>query len=109
MTNTVSSFTEHPVPAHIRAVYDATTLSVRAYSAKTHAGDLHVIYSQHQVGRRTFSFFTASVGSPGQLKPTRRPTDEEIEAIKFGLFGVRRFQEEQCEEPNTRAFAEVAA
>lgn len=88
---------------YVAAVRDGT---VRVMVGKEPAGKLLADGSREQI-----THVSASVGRDSRLitHPFRRPTDDEMDAIKEGLFSLLKFEEDKSNDPCVRHLWEVQA
>jgi len=102
------NFYETVIPPAERACYAAAgAIRVHGYAATVHDGQLRVLtsYDPTEPGVREHHV-SVSVGKPGKIGSFRRPTDDEIEAVK-SLWSREQFEEIETEHPHVRHLWEV--
>lgn len=99
------------VPAALLALHEALgSRDLARHMATVHDGELRVQSAREplDVSGRLFTHVSVTVGKPGGLQPHRRPTDEEMRAVREGLFSLVEFEEDNGDDPNIRHLWEIS-
>ena len=102
------SFFACRVPELLRRNYELLGgRSLARFAASVRDGLLRVQFGYEPAGRQggLLLHVSLSVGKTGDLHPFRRPTDDEVEAVKRGLWSLVQFEESRgavdlAEEPS---------